>query len=360
MANYAYHLDAYRFAELVRDHCIQNLGVRHVIDDVIDVKLAENGDIAAIVNQRSGALEADLFIDCTGFASKLLGETLKVPFIDCSDVLFIDRALAVQVPYESDDSPIVSHTVSTGQKHGWIWDIGLQNRRGVGYVYSSRHAGEDDVAAELAAYVGPRFSELNTREIRIRAGHREQFWKNNCVAVGMAAGFLEPLEASALVMIELSADFVATSLPATRSTMDIVARRYNEMTRYRWDRVIDFLKLHYVLTERNDTAFWRDNRDPQTVPERLREQIELWRYNAPGEHDFSSTHEMFPAASYQYVLFGMGFKMDPGAQAHARRQRQAAQDAFERNAKLKQRWGAALPSNRELLGKLAQYEFQKI
>src|SRR3546814_4456663 len=98
----------------------------------------------------SDVCSSDLFVDCTGFASRLLGDALDVPFVDCSDVLFIDRALAVQVPYESEDSPVVSHTVSTGQKHGWIWDIGLKNRRGVGYVYSSNHAKGEDVEAELA------------------------------------------------------------------------------------------------------------------------------------------------------------------------------------------------------------------
>lgn len=360
IANYAYHLDAHLFAQLIQEHCIEKLGVRHIIDDVVEVELAEDGDIAAIINERTGRIEADLYVDCTGFASKLLGEALDVPFIDCSDVLFIDRALAVQVPYENECSPVVSHTASTGQKHGWIWDIGLKNRRGVGYVYSSSHAQGDDVEAELAAYVGPRFKDLKTREIRIRAGHRAQFWKGNCVAVGMSAGFLEPLEASALVMTELSADYLAAMLPATRSGMDVVAARYNEMTRYRWDRVIEFLKLHYVLSERDDTQFWRDNRDPASIPQRLTDQLELWRYNSPSELDFSSSHEMFPAASYQYVLFGMGFKMDSSMQAHALRDPVAAEQAFERNALLKRKWGSKLPTNRDLLTKLSQYEFQKI
>lgn len=360
IANYAYHLDAVRFAELLREHCVEKLGVRHIIDDVTSVQQDETGDISAVVAQKTGPIAADLFVDCTGFAAKLLSETLEVPFVDCNDVLYIDRALAVQVPYEGDDSPIVSHTVSTGQKFGWIWDIGLQNRRGVGYVYSSAHAAGHDVEAELAAYVGPRFSDLATREIRIRSGHRAQFWKKNCVAVGMAAGFLEPLEASALVMIELSAGYIAATLPATRSAMDIVAARYNEMTRYRWDRVIDFLKLHYILTERSDTAFWRDNLDPQSIPQRLKDQLELWRSASPGEHDFTSSHEMFPAASYQYVLFGMGFKMDSAAQRYAIRDPHAAEEAFRKNAQLKQRWGSSLPTNRELLNKLAEFSFQKI
>lgn len=360
VANYAYHLDAGRFADFMREHCVDVLGVRHVVDDVIEVTQAENGDIAAVVTRENGAIAADLFVDCSGFASLLLGQTLGVPFIDCNDVLFIDRALAVQVPYESDDAPIVSHTVSTGQRHGWIWDIGLQNRRGVGYVYSSAHAKGSAVEEELAAYVGPAFDKLTPREITIRSGHRQTFWKNNCVAVGLAAGFLEPLEASALVLIELSADFIASMMPATRGAMDIVARRFNEMTRYRWDRIIEFLKLHYALTQRDDSDFWRDNRDPATIPQALQDQLELWRHAPPGEQDFASAHEMFPAASYQYVLYGMGFRTDPHFQARDLRDPHAARDAFDRNAAIKHKLTTTMPTNRDLLNKLAQYRFQTV
>ena len=354
VANYAYHLDAVRLGELLAEHCTGKLGVHHIDDDIIDVRLTENGDVTAVVGERHGAIQADLFVDCTGFASRLLGEALGVPFIDRSDVLFVDRALAVQLPVE-EDSPIASHTISTAQRHGWIWDIGLPTRRGIGYVWSSRHAGNERVEEELAAYVGPDFAKLSPREITIRSGHRAQFWKNNVVAVGLAAGFLEPLEASALVLIELSADYIATSMPASRSAMDFVARRFNTMTRYRWDRIIEFLKLHYVLSEREDSAFWRDNRDPATIPQDLQDQLELWRDSPPGEHDFSSAHEMFPAASYQYVLYGMGFRTRPrpGRLANA----EAAQDAFDRTAALKRKLTATMPSNRALLTRLAQYRF---
>ncbi len=360
IANYAYHLDAVRLGELLHAHCVDKLGVEHIDDDIIAVERSENGDIRAVVGQRNGAIEADLFVDCSGFSSLLLGQTLGVPFCDRSDILFIDRALAVQVPYPDADSPIVSHTVSTAQRHGWIWDIGLQHRRGVGYVYSSRHVGTDRVEEELARYVGAGFDRLESREIKIHSGHREIFWKNNCVAVGLAAGFLEPLEASALVLVELSADYIATAMPTTRAGMDIVARRFNTMTRYRWDRVIEFLKLHYVLSERQDSAFWRDNRDPASIPDDLRDQLELWRHAPPGEHDFSSAHEMFPAASYQYVLYGMGFRMDDAALARRVRQPDAARDGFERTARMKQKLGATMPTNRALLGKLAEYRFQPI
>lgn len=359
LVNYAYHLDAPVFAEFLRDHCVDKLGVRHIVDDVVRVEMKENGDIAAVVTAANGAIEADLFVDCSGFSSLLLGKTLGVPFIVRSDSLFIDQALAFQVPYENDEEPIAPNTIATAQRHGWIWDISLQNRRGLGYVYSKRHAQGYSVEEELRAYVGPAIDKLTPIEIPIRSGHREVFWKRNCVAVGLAAGFLEPLESSALVLIELSGDYISSMMPATRSGMDIVARRFNDLTRYRYDRVIEFLKLHYALSERDDTAFWRDNRDPDTIPQSLKDQLELWRYAPPSEQDFTSAQEMFPAASYQYILFGMGFRMDPRFPARVR-DPDAARDAFDRNAAAKRKLGTLLPTNRQLLAKLRDYRFQPV
>ena len=359
VANYAYHLDAGRFAAFIRQHCIRNLGIRHVVDEVTGVVRDETGDIAYVETGKSGRLEGDLFVDCSGFRSMLLGETLGVPFVNCGDVLFIDRALAVQVPYDDEQSTIVPHTVSVAQKDGWIWDIGLQSRRGVGYVFSSRHTTTDAALEELRGYLGDRHRDLQPREIKIVSGHRQTFWKGNCVAVGLSAGFLEPLEASALVLIELSADMISTLMPATRATMDIVAKRFNETTHYRWDRIIDFLKLHYILSQRTDSGFWIDNRDPVTIPESLKEQMELWRYRAPGDQDFMSNSEMFPAASYQYVLFGMGFRMDV-SNLPLERNFGSAQRAFTQNQALKEKWTRTLPKNRDLINRIREHGLQKI
>ncbi len=359
VANYAYHLDAGRFAPFIRDHCVRNLGIRHIVDEVTAVVKNDRGDIDYVETGKSGRLRGDLFIDASGFRSLLLGEALGVPFVDCSDVLFIDRALAMPVPHADERSDIVPYTVSTAQKHGWIWDIGLQNRRGVGYVYSSKHTSADAALVELRTYVGDRQRDLQPREIKIVSGHRQTFWKGNCVAVGLAGGFLEPLEASALVLIELSAEMISTMMPATRETMDIVAKRFNATTQYRWDRIIDFLKLHYVLSKRTDSQFWIDNRHPDSIPESLREQLELWRYRAPGDQDFTSNNEMFPAASYQYVLFGMGFRMDVHAAA-LDRDSGSAQRAFAQNVTLKGKWTRALPKNRDLIDRIKEHGLQKI
>lgn len=359
-ANYAYHLDAGKFAPFIQRHATAKLGVRHVLADVGKVHQAENGDIVSLDTAQAGMIDGDLFIDCTGFASLLLGQTLGVGFKSCRDVLFCDTALAVQVPYPTPDAPMASHTNATAQTAGWIWDIGLPSRRGVGYVYSSRHTNADDAFETLSRYVGPKIESLNVRKIPIRSGHRELFWKNNVVAVGLAAGFLEPLESSAIVLGELSAKLIAEQMPATREVMDIVAARFNEVTLYRWGRIIDFLKLHYCITKRTDTQFWIDNVDPASIPERLSNLLKLWKTRAPWFLDeFDRLEEVFPAASYQYVLYGMGFKtdVDPDDIAGTRG---LADRLMRDNAMATQRLKAQLPKNRELVAKIQTYGMQAI
>ena len=359
-ANYAYHLDAGKFAPFLARHCCEKLGVRHVLADVTEVKQRESGDIESVLTHQAGAIAGDLFVDCTGFAALLIGKTLGVGFKSCSDVLFCDTALAVQVPFATPDAPMASHTVSTAHEAGWTWDICLPKRRGVGYVYSSRHATEEQARATLLRYIGPQHRDLPVRKIPVRAGHRETFWKNNCVAIGLASGFLEPLESSAIVLVELSAKLLAEQLPACREVMDIVARRFNETTLYRFGRIIDFLKLHYVLTQRTDTGFWRDNVDPATIPERLRDLLTLWTYQSPWFFDeLDRLEEVFPAASYQYVLYGMGFKTQLAAEETAGTALTAARLVRE-NDQATGELRSRLPTNRELLNKIYQYGLQPV
>jgi tryptophan 7-halogenase len=360
VANYAYHLDAGKFAPFLQKHCTERLGVRHVQADVVSVNQTESGDIKSVVTKQAGEVAGDLFVDCSGFSSLLLGKTLGVGFKNCSDVLFCDTALALQVPYDTPDAPMASHTISTAQSAGWIWDIGLPTRRGTGYVYSSRHTTDEQAHETLMRYVGPQHKDRTPRKIPIRAGHRDTFWKNNCVAVGLAAGFLEPLESSAIVLIELSAKLIAEQMPARRDVMDIVAARFNEVNHYRWGRIIDFLKLHYVLTQRTDSEFWRDNLDPASIPDRLKNLLHLWRYQSPWFFDeFDRLEEVFPAASYQYVLYGMGFRTEVGPMDNADTKATAAR-LLRENAVLTRQLRSQLPKNRELVRKIQEYGLQRI
>lgn len=213
---YGYHLNAGAFSKFLQKHCVDRLAVNHILADVVDVSLTPSGDINSVLLHESGELKADLFIDCTGFKSLLLGKALGVPFKPVTDVLFADTALAAQVNYPSETSPISSCTQSTAQTAGWIWDIGLPTRRGTGHVFSSQHTTTEQAEIDLRQYInntGGCGDDISVRKIDFTAGYRDKFWHKNCVAVGLSAGFLEPLEASALVLVELAANFIAEQLP---------------------------------------------------------------------------------------------------------------------------------------------------
>jgi tryptophan halogenase len=363
VANYAYHLDAGKFAVFLRKHCIERLGVRHVLDHVVGINAHENGDIASLQTRNNGALAGDLFVDCTGMQSLLLGQHYGVGFLSQKHVLFNDSALALQIPYADANAPIASQTISTAQSSGWIWDIGLPTRRGIGHVYSSAHISDDAAEIELRRYIhatgGPK--DLGAaRKLSFDPGYRERFWHRNCVAIGLSAGFIEPLEASAIALVELSAAMLSDQMPATRAAMDIVARRFNDAFAYRWERVIDFLKLHYVLTQRSDSTYWRDNRAAESIPERLQESLLLWRQQPPSRYDLHRVEEVFPSASYQYVLYGMGFRPDPGVAPRRSDNLDRADGYFREAAALTGRMLAALPSNRALIEHIERHGLQRI
>lgn len=362
VANYAYHLDASKFGLFLRKYCIEQLGVRHVLDHVIGINSDDNGDIASVRTQDHAAISGDLFVDCTGMQSLLLGQHYGVTLRSQKHVLFNDTALAMQVPYPDDNSPIASQTISTAQRNGWIWDIGLPTRRGVGHVYSSAHTNDDDAELELRTYIertgGPK-GMAAPRKLSFEPGYRDKFWHRNCVAIGLSAGFIEPLEASAIALVELSAAMLSDQMPTTRASMDIAARRFNDAFTFRWERVIDFLKMHYVLTKRTDSDFWRDNVRAESIPERLSELLTLWRHHPPSRYDFYRVEEVFPSASYQYVLYGMGFRPEHNG---SRRSDDAdrADGFFREAAALTTRMLAALPTNRALLGHIKHHGLQRI
>lgn len=348
--NYAYHLDAGEFAELLKQHATEKLGVHHLVDTVSNVSLSSDGFIDAITLEQTGKLEGDFFVDCTGFASRLLGQALGVPFKPMDSILFNDRAIAVQAPYPDERSPIPCHTLATAKAAGWIWDIGLTHRRGTGHVFSSDFISEDEAEFTLRQYLDLSESEADSRVIKFSSGHRACWWKKNCVAVGMSAGFVEPLEATAIMLVELSARFISENLPADRHTMAIMEKRFNQAMSYRWQRIIDFLKLHYMLNDRPE-PYWKAHRDPASIPESLKEDLAVWATRGPQTADFDSALELFPAASYQYVLYGMGFRPDFSSQAWLYDQQRLAQQVFARNQQLTRQLLDSLPSHRDLINR---------
>lgn len=351
ICNYAYHLDAGAFANVLKEHCRDKLGVTHVIGTVQETVLNDLGEIDRLTLEGETGpfdLKADLYVDCTGFRSLLLGEALGVPFVSNEKYLFNDRAIALHVPYENDDAPLACHTIATGQNAGWTWDIGLTHRRGVGHVYSSEFLTANEAEENLSKYIGRSIDDLGARTIKFQSGYRQQSWKKNCIGIGLAGGFVEPLEATAIMLVEVAARYVAENLPVDDKAMAVSAKRFNQQMDYRWQRITDFLKLHYMLTQRPE-PYWQAHKNPDTIPESLKEDLEIWKHRGPIKSDFDGVAELFPAASYQYVLYGMGYQPDFKRQAYLYDQISQADRIKQKNQLMTGQLLQSLPPHRDYI-----------
>jgi len=354
--NYAYHFDAVELARLLRRKAV-SFGVRHIEDRVERVVVGENGFIERLVTQAHGDLTADLYIDCTGFRAQLIGQALKEPFQSCRSQIFANRAVALQVPYEDAGQAIESQTISTAQECGWTWDIGLTARRGVGYVYSTDHTSDARAEEVLRSYVGPAARNCEVRFLDFEAGRRQAHWKNNCVAIGLSAGFIEPLEATGIGFAEIAALILSNLFP-WENDYAVCARQFNSFMTRRFDHIVEFIKLHYCLTKRIDTDFWRDNVRPETIPDGLKERLERWRYRAPSFLDMDPNHDIFTDANWQYVLYGMGFKTDISAQAGVYRYFDEARAQFAEIRRQSDNALSILPTHRDLIEQVRKTGFR--
>ena len=194
----------------------------------------------------------------------------------------------------------------------------------------------------------------------MKVGYREKFWHKNCVAIGLSSGFVEPLEATALLLVEATAKLLADKLPAFKDKMSYAERSFNQISQYGWDRVIDFIKLHYLLSNRIDTQFWRDNQDPKTVPESLSEKLEHWKNNLPTESDFFSQYEVFQLENYQYVLYGMEFNTDINSIAQRFNDNKAAMNTVKNIQDQIKIVPKHLESHRTLIDKIKAFGLNKI
>lgn len=354
--NYAYHFDAAKLAQVLADRA-RELGVRHLQGAVSEVALDDTGAIAHVVSPGHGALSADLFIDCSGFRAELIGRALGSPFKSAKPILFADRAVACRAPYERPDAPIQSYTVATAHEAGWIWDIALAGGRGVGCVYASDYMDDDQAEAVLRGYLGEAGGEIETRKIAFDAGYREKQWIKNCVAVGLAAGFLEPLESTGVVLIEAAVAMIAELFPHS-GPVSAPARRFNELMAARFDNIIVFLKLHYALSRRTE-PFWRDNVDPASIPERLTELLDQWRHRPPARFDFILDLETFAFFNYQYILYGMGFETDLADGAGEFPDVAGAAKLFAKIRGFADRATQDLPSHRDLITQINRFGYDK-
>lgn len=361
--NYGYHLSAAKFVALLTRHGTDKLGIKHIRDHVTEIRSQKNdsaqqGPVRALATATSGEIEGDLFIDCSGFNAILIDQHYKIPFISRQDALFNDRALVLQLPYADEQAAIAPCTLSTAQKNGWVWDIGLSSRRGIGYVYSSAHESQPDAEQTLRRYLATDIGQqqadkASLRQLSFTSGHRQRFWIQNVVAVGLSAGFIEPLEASALALIEMSARFISDNLSGTKTQQALIAERFNQRFGYHWQGIVEFLKLHYCLSARNDSDYWQQNR--QNLDKALQEKLLLWQQQSPSVYDMPLAEELFPAASYQYVYYGMHGSTQFQPKRHTADEASRALKLVQDNQQKARRLAQVLPSNRDLINNIKRH-----
>ena len=325
--NYAYHMDAVLFGQYLRRIAVER-GVRRVVDTVVGVESDERGLIAALKTKEHGDIAADLFIDCSGFGGHLINKHFGVEFRSFGDSLFNDRAVALRVPYRGVEAPINPFTTANAASNGWIWDIPLSDqkvaiggrqqwsddsahgRRGIGYVYSSSFISDDEAERELRGYVGPEADGISARRLKMRIGHNRKFWVKNCVALGLAGGFIEPLESTGIALVSQGLEMLRVHFPS-RDFPEALADSYNGAMTRLYEHIRDFIVLHYCTTRRDDTEYWRSNRRNPNIPPRLSALLEQWRHRAPTVFDNESGFDFFHHTSFHYILAGMGHVPPP-------------------------------------------------
>ena len=350
---YAYHFDAKKFAAFLGSHATQHFAVKHLFAEIKDVSCDEQGFITHLIDSEGNALEFDFIIDCSGFSAAFIGQKLGVGFVDKSDSLLTDTAITLQVPTQSDDE-IPPYTIATAHQAGWIWDIALTERRGVGFVYSSKYMSDEQAHAKLHHYLGNKFEHLTPRKIPMKVGHREKMWHKNCVAIGLSQGFVEPLEATAILIADFSAGLLAKRFPRTRDDINLVADDYNQQVNYVWQQTFDFIKMHYCISDRTDSAFWRDNKKADQLSDKLKNNLARWHRFTPVREDFASKFDLFDLENYLYVLFGMNYV--PAKQQSKQSDNQQVAEFKQQRVK---QLLSELPKHRELLDKIKKFGLQK-
>jgi tryptophan halogenase len=296
---YAFHFDAHLYARYLRKFAEQR-GVVRTEGKIVEVKQrGEDGHIEALVLDNGTRVDGDFFIDCSGFRGLLIEQTLKTGYEDWSRYLPCNRAVAVPCESGGEFTP---YTRSTARPAGWQWRIPLQHRVGNGYVYSSEHLGDDEAAATLLANLdGP--ARAAPRFLRFVAGRRRSFWNKNCVALGLASGFLEPLESTSIHLVQSGIAHLMTLFP-DRSFSQAEVDRYNRVMTWEYERIRDFIVLHYKATERNDSPFW-DYCRTMAIPEFLQEKFDIFLDRG---RIFRENDELFNDTSWFAVMVGQNLR----------------------------------------------------
>lgn len=305
---HGYHFDAALLGKFLHQKALER-GVRYRSCHVTHAALNADGAIAHVSTREGETIAADLFVDCTGFSGLLIEKTLQVPYVSFAENLFNDAAVALPSPLEGS---IPSETVATALKHGWVWKIPLTNRFGNGYVYSTQFCTPDAAETELRQHLGLLDSDVEARHLKMRVGRTSKLWHKNCFAAGLAQGFVEPLEATALMFIQHSAMAFLQVLEHGDLSED-ARTRFNTRLNRQFEGVRDYIVTHYKTNSRSDTDYWRANAANTKLSENLQKLFSAW---TAGKSIVPAVRAQelgvgYPVASWLALLAGVGVFPDP-------------------------------------------------
>jgi len=320
------------------------------------VNLDERGFVKSLTLKEHGDWPVELVLDCTGFKGLIIKEALGEPFRPYSEHLLCDKALAVQIPHQ-EGTKLESYTTSTGMNAGWSWRVPLYTRLGTGYVFSSAFASDDEAITEFRQYLKLPDDHPDPRVIPMRIGRSERSWVKNCIAVGLAGGFIEPLESTSIHFTQMALRWLIDFFP-DKEMSPALARHYNRVTRDLYEDIRDFIVLHYATSNRTDTPFWIEARADARIPASIAERLELWRHKLPGALECNHNWSLFESWNYIDVLMGKEWYGDrelPGEGAIAV---DDFKEALARMAQQADQIYATAPDHREVLTRIRANDYR--
>lgn len=300
---YGYHFDSGLLGKFLGEKAVER-GVIHRQEKVVSISRDDSGNIATLMTEKGEEIGGDFFIDSTGFSAMLMQKTLGVRFNSYKENLFNDSAVVMPTPI-NDVIPV--ETESTALSAGWCWKIPLTNRFGNGYVYSADHLDKDKAETEFRQHLGTFNSEQDCHHLSMKVGQLETHWSHNCIGIGLSQGFIEPLEATALHLVQISIEmFIAKFEQGGFSNQ--YQKEYNSAMSHRFERVRDYIVAHYKLNTRDDTDYWRANRNNKHISNSLAHVLDVWykRGDLRAEIERQNLSSHFDTASWHCLLAGYG------------------------------------------------------
>ena len=359
---YAWHFDAHLVADFLRRHATSKQGVVHIEDEMVRVDQDERGFVTSLTTRTGRVLEGDLFIDCSGFRGLLINKAMEEPFIDMNDHLLCNSAVAYAVPNDDEADGVEPYTSAIAMESGWTWKIPMLGRFGTGYVFSDHFSSRDQATLDFCRLWGldPEREAGQLNQVRFRVGRNRRAWVKNVVGIGLSSCFLEPLESTGIYFIYAALYHLAQHFP-DRSFDSVLADRFNAEIEQMFDDTRDFIQLHFALSPRDDTPFWRANKELR-LPDQIREKIAMYRAGLPINRPFSTDSEYYgnfevefrnfwSNGSFYAILAGLGLEPDHPLPAllHRPDSIEAAQRLFAQVKEEQQALLATLPSNYEYL-----------